>query len=135
MISLRSIPGLPKFARLAVLVLFIPACATGPDAPKKGALYVNALVIMNKTDDVINEVKIKVLDTHRYITCNVILAHTACSLGFKKVNLETHPTTIAWIDRGRSYERPVRASNMPSGNTLTVHVDIYEDGRVNTYFR
>ncbi len=132
----QNLKRLYRFATLITLGLLIVTCTHTPQVSEDKPPFINELIITNKTDGALKEVRLNVLDTKRFIACSIILPKTACSLGFKKTSLEEHPTTLTWSQNSNVYTRRVKALNaQPEREVSTVHVDIHDDGKLSTYFK
>ncbi len=108
-----------------IFIIITAACAVKPQT-------VNQLIIQNRSAQVVYEVKLKIPETGRVVSCSSILKDRECSLGFPERALQGHLAELSWQQNGIYYRRPLQAKNIKavSDKALQAVVIILSEGEL-----
>lgn len=123
------------FIRYSVFSLLI-SCAGPNNDSKNMTPDIDTLIIVNQTNSILQDVKLKDFETQTYVSCSEIPPKTECSLRFKRINAERHVAILNWRQGSNTYSQKVQAQNpIPTNELFKVYVEIFDNGELDTYFR
>ena len=99
---------------LCIACAALAACGVKPQT-------VNELIIQNRTSEVVYEVKLKIPETGKIVSCSSILSGSECSLGFPERALQGNLANLSWLEDGVGYNRTLSAGNIAAVSDRPLH--------------
>jgi len=126
--------GTGKITVLTAFILFLASCTSLP--PMK-PVTVGGLVFHNETPRVVQDVRLQVSKTGRFITCNMVLPGSSCATTFPSRQYRGGAIVISWRQAGQAFSSgkiQIRPQGNPApGKPTTVLVTIKVDNSVNAF--
>ena len=131
------------FSTLAICLSTISFSACSIPTPAKKKPSIDTLVIKNLTRTDVSNVKIQVEKLKGVFTCNIILADSFCSNGFRERNYENNKITISWAGKNQHHTIGPITINMSQALTeinkndnkpYTAVIELQNEGAFDAYF-
>jgi len=122
-------------------IISISACSLSSSSDNKSSI--NNLIVKNLTRTDVKDVEIRVEKLKGLFTCNMILADSFCSNGFRERTYENNQITISWSDKKQRHTIGPISINM-SQALITINekehlpytavIELQNEGAFDAYF-
>ncbi len=131
------------FPSLAIClsIMGISACSISNSSDNRSSI--DNLVVKNLTQTDVKNVEIRVEKLKGLFTCNMILADSFCSNGFRERTYENNQITISWSDKIQRHTIGPISINMPQA-LITINqkrhlpytavIELQNEGEFDAYF-